>query len=406
MGHLPEDEVGDKVTRLGLHLLSGADALAAAMTERIQAAVPVYRSGAVVSEEELTRTNFEHVHFIFTSIGHRPDVSAHESRANGRRRAKAGMPLSSVMEAYRVAAHYLWESLADAATRQRMPAEVLVRAAGDLWLVQDSFTQAMAEGYREELTEQILTQERQHAALIQALLEGTLDDKTNLWEAAEILRLPHSGPYAVVVASMGQAGSHGLSQIETLLRTAGIASAWQLLHDQQTGIACLRDPRIHLDTLAEILDRRSGGVPVGVSPCYDNLQDTPAALRLARIAVRSSTGGHGVVLFDRAPLAIAAVSDPEVMGRIAQTTLAGLAGLPDRDRRVLLDTFGVWLDTGSANAAAKRLFCHPNTVRHRLRRLEACTGRSLDEPRWVAELGLAFEIDRRTDRGGVPKQSG
>lgn len=38
---------------------------------------------------------------------------------------------------------------------------------------------------------------------------------------------------------------------------------------------------------------------------------------------------------------------------------------------------------------------HPNTVRYRLKRLEERTGRSLSDPRWVAELSLAYEIDRR-----------
>jgi DNA-binding PucR family transcriptional regulator len=37
---------------------------------------------------------------------------------------------------------------------------------------------------------------------------------------------------------------------------------------------------------------------------------------------------------------------------------------------------------------------HPNTVRYRLRRLEERTGRTLSDPRHVAELSLAFEVDR------------
>jgi DNA-binding PucR family transcriptional regulator len=35
------------------------------------------------------------------------------------------------------------------------------------------------------------------------------------------------------------------------------------------------------------------------------------------------------------------------------------------------------------------LYCHPNTVRYRLRRLQEMTGRSLSEPRSVAELAAA-----------------
>jgi DNA-binding PucR family transcriptional regulator len=41
------------------------------------------------------------------------------------------------------------------------------------------------------------------------------------------------------------------------------------------------------------------------------------------------------------------------------------------------------------------LICHPNTVRHRLRRIEKRTNRSLSRPKDVAELCLAFEVHRR-----------
>jgi hypothetical protein len=45
--------------------------------------------------------------------------------------------------------------------------------------------------------------------------------------------------------------------------------------------------------------------------------------------------------------------------------------------------------------AAEVLICHPNTVRHRLRRIVKHTGRSLQRPKDVAELCLAFEVHRR-----------
>ena len=45
---------------------------------------------------------------------------------------------------------------------------------------------------------------------------------------------------------------------------------------------------------------------------------------------------------------------------------------------MLFETFRVWQNSdASVNAVADRLFCHPNTVRHRLRRIEKGTGRSL-----------------------------
>jgi DNA-binding PucR family transcriptional regulator len=87
------------------------------------------------------------------------------------------------------------------------------------------------------------------------------------------------------------------------------------------------------------------------------------------------------------------------VGRRDQTvgaTLDGFGDLPDADRELLFETFRVWQDSdASVRGAAEVLICHPNTVRHRLRRIEQRTGRSLTRPRDVAELCLAFEVHRR-----------
>ncbi|MDT5240775.1 MAG: hypothetical protein QOD97_2973 [Mycobacterium sp.] len=74
----------------------------------------------------------------------------------------------------------------------------------------------------------------------------------------------------------------------------------------------------------------------------------------------------------------------------------GFRDLPDDDHKILFETFRVWQDNDSSvRATAQQLAVHPNTVRHRLRRIEYHTGRSLSRPRDVAELCLAFEVRRR-----------
>ena len=74
----------------------------------------------------------------------------------------------------------------------------------------------------------------------------------------------------------------------------------------------------------------------------------------------------------------------------------GFGDLPEADRETFFETFRVWQDNdASINVSAERLFCHPNTVRQRLRRIEKHTGRSLSRPRDVAELCLMFEVRRR-----------
>ena len=366
------------------------------MVARIRAAVPVYGTGTVISDEELRRTCLDNIGFVFGPIGRAPAAASPESRENGRRRARAGVPLTAVMAAYRVAARYLWDCLADTAARRAAPAGVTLRAASEMWLALDTFTQEMADGYREEITFQVLSQEEERSAVVQALLEGRLDEG-NLWEAADILRIPLQGSYVVIVAQVPGPGRHALPQAETALRRIGVISAWRLLHDAEVGIAWLPGPHAQPARVADSLHSLSPGL-VGVSPCYHDLRYTARNLRLARIALRSAFTAQRVTVFDRDLLAVAAASDPEVMRHVAGSILAALGQIPADQRAVLLATLGAWLDNGgSASKAASVLFCHPNTVRHRMRRLEQLTGRSLSDPRGIAELSLAFEIDRRDD---------
>src|SRR3984885_13559125 len=396
VGQSPQDDAGARLALLGAELRERAGELADGMVARIRAAVPVYGTGTVISDEELRRTCLDNIGFVFGPIGRAPAAASPESRENGRRRARAGMPLTAVMAAYRVAARYLWDCLADTAARRAVPADVTLRAASEMWLALDTFTQEMADGYREEITFQVLSQEEERSAVVQALLEGRLDEG-NLWEAADILRIPLRGSYVVIAAQVPGPGRHALPQAEAALKRIGVISAWRLLPDAEVGIAGLPDRRAHLIRLADSLHSLSSGL-VGVSPCYDDLRHTARNLRLARIALRSAVAAQRVTVFDRDLLAVAAGSDPEGMRQVAGTNQGPRGQLPAGQRPVLLAPLGAWLDNGgSASKAASVLFCHPNTVRHRMRRLRTLPGRSPSDPRGIAELSLAFEIDRRDE---------
>ena len=151
-----------------------------------------------------------------------------------------------------------------------------------------------------------------------------------------------------------------------------------------------------LGTLVEVL-RQAASARVGISPPFHELSETSDALRYARLAVSGKPSTESLVnVFDDTPLAVAAVSAPEVMAKIRSSLLGRLDELAAEERAPLLDTFQAWLQAGgSANDTAAMIYCHPNTVRHRLRRIEELTGRSLSRPRDLAELCLAFEVELR-----------
>jgi sugar diacid utilization regulator len=136
---------------------------------------------------------------------------------------------------------------------------------------------------------------------------------------------------------------------------------------------------------------------VGVSAPFDDLRDTPQALHFAKVMLRGRPDeASPVAVFDGSILATAAVSAPDVMVKSIGNALDGFGNLPDDERDMLFETFRVWQDNdASVRGTAEVLICHPNTVRHRLRRIEKHSGRFLSRPRDVAELSLAFEVHRR-----------
>jgi sugar diacid utilization regulator len=149
----------------------------------------------------------------------------------------------------------------------------------------------------------------------------------------------------------------------------------------QVGIVRVASDR-KLDMVVALVSRMSTA-RVGVSAAFKDLRDTPRALRVARVMLRGPTDStSSVAVFDGSILATAAVSAPEVMIQTAGAALDGFGDLPDADREMLFETFRVWLDNdASVRGAAEVLSCHPNTVRHRLRRIAQHTGRSLSRPR-------------------------
>jgi PucR C-terminal helix-turn-helix domain/GAF domain/GGDEF-like domain len=254
---------------------------------------------------------------------------------------------------------------------------------------------ALVAGYRDEQKRQMLGATSQRPLLIDSLLEGRVLDQWSLWEVAGNLGLPSNGPFVVIAAEVPAGGAEALPDIESKLRSLDIHSAWRLLPELQVGIAHVASEQ-QLDKVVALMSRMAAG-RVGVSAGFGDLLDTPQALHFAKVMLRGQTDGRSpVAVFDGSILATAAVSAPEAMAKSVGAALVAFSDLPDEERELLFETFRVWQENdASVSAAAAELFCHPNTVRHRLRRIEKRTRRSLSRPRDLAEMCLAFEVYRR-----------
>jgi hypothetical protein len=272
-----------------------------------------------------------------------------------------------------------------------MPADTELRISRFAELV----ASVVVAGYRDEQKRQLLGGASHRPLLIDSLLKGRVLDRWSLCELARCLRLPARGPFVVIAAEAPAVGRQPLPEIESKLRSLDVYSAWRLHPDLQVGIVHVNSDR-HLDeTLA--LVRRLATNRVGVSARFDDLRDTPQAQHFAKAMLRGRPDETSpVAMFDGSILATAALAAPELMVKSIVNALKGLEELPDDEREMLFETFRVWQDSdASVRGAAEVLSCHPNTVRHRLRRIERLTGRSLSRPRDIAELSLASEVRRR-----------
>ncbi|OBI14401.1 CdaR family transcriptional regulator [Mycobacterium sp. E2497] len=392
------DAVDPQVVRLGRLMLARAPELGRAMAEVLCREIDAYRDGGLVTTDQVAESCAANVTFIFHALAGDTDVDVAPAERTGAERALAGVPLPAVMTAYRIGFRFMWEQTLATARAERIPTDSILDATSRVFFAQETFTDAMSGAYRQQLTAQMFQREEERSALVEALLSGRMTGGHSLWEAAELLRLPTAGPYVVVAAELPAIGRVGLPAIENKLWARDIRSAWRLLPDLHAGIVHVRNPAPSgtLGTLVDVLGH-AATARVGISPPFHELAETTGALRFARIALTQRRSGNSLVtVFDGTPLAVAAVSAPEVMGKIKSALLRRVDELPAEERTVLLQTFGAWLQAGgSANETAARIYCHPNTVRHRLRRIEELTGRSLSRPTELAELCLAFEIDRQ-----------
>ncbi len=381
-----------ELVALARELLSGLDDFTEVVVAQIRVRVPSYSGAGNVAVADTSRWVRAHVESVlrsFVSSGP-PDVSV--AQAAGRERGEKGVPLPAVMAAFRVGFREIWDHLLERArSGGRVTSDALVEAASQIWAAHDTLAQAMADAYHDAVLGEMLRTEQERSALVGVLLEGRITDELTSWDAADLLRLSGQGPFVVVAAEVAQLAHEAIPGAEIRLRLSGMSSAWRLLPDLHVGIVRLTS-EVQVRKLTGELGTTARG-RVGISPVYHRLNETAVALRLARMAlVTAAPGTAQIRVFDEHPLSVAAVNASDAMDRIVRTVLGPVLDLPTEDRAVLLTTLAAWRDNaGSTEAAAKQLFCHPNTVRLRLHPLERLTGRLLSDPRSAAETLLALE---------------
>jgi PucR C-terminal helix-turn-helix domain/GGDEF-like domain len=310
--------------------------------------------------------------------------------AYGRMRSEQRVPLEVVLHAYRVAWAELWAGLLAAGKNGGPSNEDLLSASTEFFWMADEYAGRMLTAYRERATELLIREESERSATLEGVFSGYLHGSEALWEAAALVNLPYEGLFVVVAAAAPIAGREVLSGIREALERAHLSSAWRLAPDVEVGIVSLRVK----NTIGALLDelRSRPGIRAGISAPYTRLAGTPHAFHLARLVLGTLQEGVGAIKqFAESPVGALLAAAPDTANELRKLVFGSMIDLPQEDLDTLMLTLSTWYDAGgSINDAAKQLYVHPNTIRYRLRRVQTQTGRSLDDPRDVADIRAAL----------------
>jgi hypothetical protein len=370
------------VRRIG----DGMPDLAGQMADRIFTEIPVYAAGAVASRDavaENCRANTVSAFDQLTTC--RLDLST--AAKTGRARAQVGLPLADLLSSFRLGYDVALEAIIEVARRPpAIPSDEIVNLTRNWFTLHNLVGDALIHAYREEAQHLLLTRERERTALVNVLLSGDIGPAMVV-DVAGQLRLPIEGVF-VVVAAATVLGKDPLPQADTSMSAVNVASVWQLTREALVGVLSL-EKQARMPAVLEVLQHRATG-PIGVSPIFTTLRRAPWGLGLAQLVLERHSGAVAVEQFRDSPMNVLVASAPGAAQETSRTIFGSLLDMPPDRRNLLLTTFSTWIESGgSTTATAATLHCHPNTIRHRLRRIEEATGKLLTHPGDSAELVAA-----------------
>lgn len=320
-------------------------------------------------------------------------------RHAGRVKAEHGIPMASLLHAYRLAGLHLWDAMMAKATTAEH-ATALLTASSGVWGIIDRYSSAAAETYREVVDERERKDQQSKSVMLLSVLEGEFSGDVS--RAVRALGLPSHATYVVLAVEMRHSDDDPIPAITDRLRGMGVSSVWAPWKGEYLGLlgsGSGAHPSAAATALASTVSSR-----IGASLPLDTLESAPAAARQALLAMRCiSPATVGVHLYGAAPIDTMLVSQPAYAAELRDGVLGGLAEIDPDDARVLLDTLECWFATdGSTAECGRQLHCHRNTVLHRLGRIAEMTGRSVAKPGQAAELFTALRAVRLAGLWATP----
>ena len=373
-----------------LELVDSVDALAEGVVDQILAGENEYAENPM-PRELLYSIVSENISALLETLAGTTDSLAAPRRA-GRIKAEHGIPMASLLHAYRLAGLQLWDEMMTRSIGTQRT-ETLLHLSSDVWGIIDRFSGAAAESYRTFVDERDRRDEQARSVMLLSLLDGSAAPG-EVGRLLRALELPEHASYLVIAAERSSSGTDPVPEVHRRLRAAGISSAWTAWKGEYVGLIGLSH-RADIDRAISIVSAGARS-RVGISRPFTQLSASPDAVGQARMSVECiASPGVGIHRYGSAPLDLLLVAQPGYGAELRDDVFAQLLGPDSADGGVLLDTLEAWFDAdGSTSDAGKRMHCHRNTVLYRLGRIAELTGRSVSRPAEASELYAALRAVR------------
>lgn len=320
-----------------------------------------------------------------------PDLAL--ARRLGVRCCEAQVALADAQTLRRMVFDSDWRHLFVSLRSRSISVEIAVDITAAHWELMNEIDDAIVEAYREVETSRKMRRAERNAVLVDVLLADAMPDPDTTFARLNELMIAPAPFYCVIVIRVAKLGEAPLPNIENLLRRESFDSAWRLGAEAQTGIVAVqsRSGAIRLKETLVRLKAAGTGISVPVSAL-----EIPKGLRLAQLASETTTEREQVIVFgDNVTDTTIVAASPEVLRLLSSQSFREVLRLPDATREHLLETFERWLECkGSVRLTALALDRHVNTVRQRLNKIQELTGKSLDNPRDLADLVVLIRFAR------------
>lgn len=369
--------------------------LADEIVDEIRSTVPEYARPLTGLYGKSIRAGVRQAIGLFVDQIADPTASAHGCHELHRKLAQhemqEGRSLDALQAAHRLGARVAWRRIMQVGTRSGLSSLVMSQLADALFAFMDELASVALEGYLEAKACTAGALEIWRRRLLTLILEEPPAPARAIAELAQLTGWVVPADAAPVAVSpppaAGPGARPGMLDRDILAEIDGAEP--HLLVPGGVTPARLAMVRAALPDI-----RFSVGPLVPLDSVADSLRWARKALALAEDGVLPP----GQVTFCEDHLTTVLVhSDERLVAQLESRLLAPLDGLTVKQRERMLETLRVWLEAqGSVLDTADRLQVHPQTVRYRMRQLEAAFDGKLDDPdaRFELELVLRRRLAR------------